>query len=74
MAKITIDIPDNQVGRVVNAFCAAYGYDPDTDGPRNAFAKAALIRHIKRTVANVERATAEQAARDAVVVAEVTAT
>lgn len=39
MAKITIDIPDDEISRlVVDALCVANGYDRGIDGTsRNAF-------------------------------------
>ena len=68
MAQIVINIPAAQVSRVVDALCAAYGYtgDPADSAAKNAFAKQAVIDHIRRVVLGTERAVAEAAALAAV--------
>lgn len=62
MATITITIPDNQVARVVDAMCLAYGYRAD-DGDRVNFVKARLMDHLRQIVAAVEVAQLERDAR-----------
>jgi len=61
MATVTLTIPTEHVSRVVHALCASAGLPEST-----ANAKIAIIRHIKATVFNVERAEAEQVALAAV--------
>lgn len=56
MANITISIPDTVVGRVVDALCGYYGY---STGNKNAFAKQAIITHIKQVVRSHEGRIAE---------------
>lgn len=56
MATVTLTIPDAHLTRVVNALCAAAGLPPS---PANA--KQAVLDHIRRTVANVERTPPEPA-------------
>lgn len=41
MATVSITIPDPVLTRVLDAFAAAYGYNPATDGTKAAFAKTA---------------------------------
>lgn len=62
MPIISIDIPAEQATRVAEALCRAAGLPVS-----QANAKAALIAHIKATVANVELSEAEKVARSAIV-------
>ena len=72
MAVVSINIPDAELPRVVDAFARAYGWRSVAEhGSKAAFAKQALIGHIRSTVRGVERADAEAAALAAVVVTEV---
>lgn len=73
MAVISINIPDAQLPRVVDAFARAYGWrSVAEDGTKAAFARKSLIGHVVATVRGVERADAEAAAVAAVSVSEVT--
>ena len=75
MAIISIEIPDAQVARVVNAYSVAYGWrSVAEDGPRADFARRKLVDHIRETTLSVERAAAEAVALDAVDVGMVTPT
>lgn len=60
MATITITIPDDKTARVVNALCAAGDYNPDTDGPKAAFAKQQVIQWVRNMVLSVEAAQHER--------------
>lgn len=63
MAAITINIPDAQLQRVIDAFCAEYGWSSvEIDGPRGAFAKKQLLLLIKRKVRSYEEALAVETA------------
>ena len=62
MAEITLTIPTAHESRVVHALCVSAGLTDETA----ANAKAAIIRHIKATVHNVERSEAERVALAAV--------
>ncbi len=55
MATINIDVPAANSSRVIHALCSAAGLE---ESPANA--KEAVLAWIKATVANVERAEAEQ--------------
>lgn len=47
MASITISVPDAQVQRVLDAFCNTFGYNPDTDGTKAAFAKKQIALYAR---------------------------
>jgi hypothetical protein len=65
---ITIEIPDGQSGRVVNAFATVFGYRDKIQDPNNIdvityidnpqtkrqFAKQQIIEFVKRTVSSYE--------------------
>jgi hypothetical protein len=70
MADIVITIPNEVVDRVLDAFVATYFYNPDEDGTRAAFAKACVIKYIRKVVVDYE---SEQAARSAKQTAIITA-
>jgi len=77
MATFTINIPDAVLARVLDAFVAAYGYDPVSDGNKAAFAKRQIARFVAETVRAHEAAAAANTARDAATIkaaAEVTIT
>ena len=59
MANITLNIPDNLVGRIVNGLCAAVNLPPT-----NANAKLALISLIKQTLVQVEQIQAKKVIPD----------
>ena len=67
MAKIALDIPEDQVDRVVAAVCTYGGYDgPDTKKGRLAYVQRELGRHLVDIVVRVEAAQAQaDAARTA---------
>lgn len=63
MAVISFTIPDAQIARVLDAYCAVHGWrDEAQDGTRAAFTKACIRRDIVGTVRSHERRVAEQAA------------
>lgn len=63
MAVISFTIPDAQIGRVLDAYCAVHGWRGEAeDGTRAAFVKACIRRDIVGTVRTYERRVAEQAA------------
>ena len=68
MAQIILNIPDNQLSRVVTGICTFYGYsatlmdgtvNPET---ANAFAKRMLIEQTEKWVATIEGAAANKTA------------
>lgn len=63
MATITINIPDDQMPRVIDGLCKAGGWrSVELDGARGAFAKKMVVDYVRDTVKAVERATAVEAA------------
>jgi hypothetical protein len=63
MATIQIEIPDQYVPRVLDAFATRGGWvDMETSGTKAAFAKAQLAAWVKKVVLDYERQQAEQAA------------
>ncbi len=69
MLPITINIPNDEKARVVDALCAAGGWTSDK-GSKEAFFKNVLIDYIVNTVRNVEQTQAEQVLQDQVVVVD----
>lgn len=76
MATFSIELPDDQVQRVTDALCEAYGYQPQVadeetgalvDNPQSqgTFAHLVVANFIRNTVAAVEADHAAQQARDA---------
>ena len=65
MATITINIPDAQLVRALDALSKAYGWKAG-DGPKPAFVRAAVAAQLKTMVLQVERSEAELAAVAAV--------
>ena len=63
MAQVTIEVPDNQVNRIKDAFKSFYNYNPNTDGPENAFIKKKLIDFVRETVKSAEINAAAETAR-----------
>lgn len=74
MANIVLTIPDDQIGRAVDALCAAGGYsgDPSNQPARRAFAREVVIRFVRQTVIDRERQQAMAAAMEAVTVTPIT--
>lgn len=67
MAVVSFTIPDAQIGRVLDAYCAIHGWrSVAEDGSRASFARAAIMRDIAGTVRAFERRAAEDAATAAV--------
>jgi len=66
---ISLTIPDAQKDRIIDAFCAHYGYDVHKkDGEtKAAFAKRMLYTIIKNVVISQEAKQAADAARDATI-------
>lgn len=61
--NVTLTIPDAWVNRVLNALCARGGYiDEATNGPKPAFAKAQLIKDLKKVVRVYEANSASKTA------------
>jgi hypothetical protein len=56
MAEITLQVPNEQIPRVVNALCQIGGYsgDPEDQPARRAFAKRVLADHLRWLVLRVE--------------------
>ena len=49
--QIVLNIPnDAQMPLIIEALCEWGGYDPETDGPKPAFAKRVVIDFIRDTV------------------------
>lgn len=74
MATIVLTIPDDQIGRAVDALCAAGGYSgaPDDHAARRAFAREAIARFVRQTVVDRERQQAMAAAMASVTVDPIT--
>lgn len=74
MADIVLTIPDDQMGRAVDALCAAGGYsgDPNDQTTRRAFAREVIVRFVRQTVTNREGQQAMAAAMQAVTVDPIT--
>jgi hypothetical protein len=66
MASITIQFPDAQQQRIVDALCLSANYNAATDGTKAAFAKKQVIQMVKDRVAATEREQARLAALAAV--------
>lgn len=64
MAQLVIDIPDNQLQRIVDAFCTAFGYDQQAQPGevKPQFAKRCAAQWVKDVVAKVEANQAAEAA------------
>ncbi len=62
MATITLNIPDAQVARVIDALCARGGYDPALGVTKAQFAKQSLAAWLKAAVQQVEQQQAHDAA------------
>ena len=71
MANISIEIPDQVVPRVLQAFTSS-GYDPETDGTKVEFTKRQVIKFIKDRVALFEISEATKTARETIEEIEVT--
>lgn len=66
MASLTINIPDEHLPRILNAFAGEYGWrSTELDGTKTEFARKQIRAFIKRTVRSQEIATAVEAASQA---------
>jgi hypothetical protein len=62
MATVSLTIPDDKLPDLIDAMCDAHHWrDATLDGPRSAFAKTALLRHLQ----NVYRTWMEKKATEA---------
>ena len=62
MATITLTIPDGVLTRVLDAIALRHGYDPLTDGTKAQFAKAVVLKWVKKEVVEQEAGTVAAAA------------
>ena len=63
MASITLNIPDDQLERVVEALCALHGWEDNPDAPpKEEFARSAVSAFLKRSVKRHEARLARLAA------------
>lgn len=67
MARLTLEIPDNQLARVVDALCALGGYSGEVNDQkaRREFARCWVVRRLREDVLRVESAQAHAAALQA---------
>lgn len=74
MAEISLNVPNDQVGRVVDALCIFGGYtgDPNDVPARRAFAKHVLGDQLRQIVLRVERTEAAATAMASVTVDPIT--
>jgi hypothetical protein len=66
MASISLEYPDAQGKRIVDALCLDGGWSADMGVTRAAFAKAQAATIIRQRVLEIERTSARQAAVAAV--------
>jgi hypothetical protein len=62
MSQLTISIPDNQDQRVINAFIAIRGYNPESGLTPGQFIKHDIVNYIKGVVRAHEQDLAAKAA------------
>lgn len=64
MAEIVLSIPNDQIGRAVDALCAVGGYSGDSADKvaRREFAREVLAKYVRQTVMQLERQQAMTAA------------
>lgn len=67
MATITLDIPDDQVPRISDAFAAHYGWSVESGVTALEFARVQVIAFINATVQTYEIRAAEEQARAAAI-------
>lgn len=60
MAQITIDIPNQQAQRVLDALCADGGYNPESGQTQQQFAKQYIAQLIKGRVRTYENLKAQE--------------
>lgn len=66
MAQITINIPDDKISRVLEAYAAYYNWSADSGLTKAQFTKQQVVKQIKQIVKNVEGDTAANQHRFAV--------
>lgn len=54
MAQIVIDVPDNQVTRVLTAFASVYKYNPASGLTQAQFAQSKIAAFVKSVVVRYE--------------------
>lgn len=74
MAQVIIDIPNNQVTRINEAFADLYGWSSELGVTKTQFAKAKIIDYIRSTVKSSEGNIQERSARQTVDVDSITIT
>ena len=63
MATVSFNIPDASVPRVVEAFCATFGWvDEATSGTQIAFTRQQVMNYVKQITLDYERRQSEAAA------------
>lgn len=74
MAEITLNVPNAQLARVVNALCGIGGYDgdPSDQAARREFARTVLAQHLREKVLRYEQQQAAAEVMAAVTVEPVT--
>ena len=66
MAQLIITINDAQAQRVVDAVAGSFGYNPATDGTKEQFSKAYIVKTLKAITKNYEANLASSSAASAV--------
>lgn len=66
MAQITINIPDDKISRVTDAYSLWFGWSEETGLTKAQFTKRQIIKQIKQTVKTVEGDNAANAQRVAI--------
>lgn len=66
MAQIIMNIPDQYIARILDAFAVVYGYDAADGLTKAQFAKSKVRDYIKEIVVRHEGSLARQAANDTV--------
>lgn len=66
MAQITIDIPNDKVNRILDAFAAEFGWTADSGVTKAVFTKHQVISYVKQVTKNFEANTAAGTARKAI--------
>jgi len=65
MANITINIPDQHIQRILQAF-TANGYNPQADGTKAEYTKQKIIQYIREVTIAYESSLAIKSARESV--------
>lgn len=62
MAQINFTIPDDKIGRILDAFAAVYAFQPGQGQTKAQFAKSKIREHIREIVVRAEAAEAQRVA------------